>query len=34
VSSLSGRLLAATSYNGVVIEPQKASAKVAVAQNP
>jgi photosystem II stability/assembly factor-like uncharacterized protein len=34
VSSLSGRLLAATSYNGVVMEPQKASAKVAVAQNP
>jgi hypothetical protein len=29
---MSGRLLAATPYNGVVIEPQKSSAKVAVAQ--
>src|SRR3984957_3104094 len=34
VSSLSGRLLAATPYNGVVMEPQKTSGKVAVAQNP
>ena len=32
--SSEGRLLAATMYNGVVIEPQKASAKVAVAQTP
>jgi photosystem II stability/assembly factor-like uncharacterized protein len=32
--SSDGRLLAATMYNGVVIEPQKASAKVAVAQTP
>jgi photosystem II stability/assembly factor-like uncharacterized protein len=34
VHSSSGRLLAATSYNGVVLEPPKSSAKVAVAQNP
>jgi photosystem II stability/assembly factor-like uncharacterized protein len=34
VRSSGGRLLAATSYNGVVLEPQKAAAKVAVAQNP
>jgi photosystem II stability/assembly factor-like uncharacterized protein len=34
VRSFSGRLLAATSYNGVVIEPQNASAKVVVALNP
>jgi photosystem II stability/assembly factor-like uncharacterized protein len=32
--SSDGRLLAATMYNGVVMEPQKASAKVAVAQTP
>ncbi len=31
VRSMGGRLLAATPYNGVVIEPQKTSAKVAVA---
>jgi hypothetical protein len=34
VRSSGGRLLAATSYNGVVLEPQKGAAKVAVAQNP
>jgi photosystem II stability/assembly factor-like uncharacterized protein len=34
VRSAGGRLLAATSYNGVVLEPEKASSKVAVAQNP
>jgi photosystem II stability/assembly factor-like uncharacterized protein len=34
VRSSGGRLLAATLYNGVVIEPQKAPAKVAVASNP
>jgi photosystem II stability/assembly factor-like uncharacterized protein len=33
VRSSSGRLLAATSYNGVVLEPQKGAAKVAVAQS-
>jgi photosystem II stability/assembly factor-like uncharacterized protein len=32
VRSMSGRLVAATSYNGVVVEPQKTTAKVAVAQ--
>ena len=32
VRSMGGRLLAATPYNGVVIEPEKGSAKVAVAQ--
>jgi photosystem II stability/assembly factor-like uncharacterized protein len=34
VRSVGGRLLAATSYNGVVLEPQKASSKVTVAHNP
>jgi ligand-binding sensor domain-containing protein len=34
VRSSGGRLLAATLYNGVVIEPQKAPAKIAVASNP
>jgi hypothetical protein len=34
VRSSGGRLVAATLYNGVVIEPQKAPAKVAVASNP
>ena len=34
VNSLDGRLVAATSYNGVVLEPQKTQTKVAVAQNP
>jgi photosystem II stability/assembly factor-like uncharacterized protein len=34
VRSLGGRLLAATPYNGVVIEPQKGGAKVAVARTP
>jgi photosystem II stability/assembly factor-like uncharacterized protein len=34
VRSSGGRLLAATSYNGVVLEPQKGAAKVAVARNP
>jgi photosystem II stability/assembly factor-like uncharacterized protein len=34
VRSSGGRLVAATSYNGVVVEPQGASSKVAVAQNP
>ncbi len=34
VHSSGGRLLAATSYNGVVLEPQKSPAKVAVAQHP
>jgi photosystem II stability/assembly factor-like uncharacterized protein len=34
VRSSGGRLLAATSYNGVVMEPQKTGARVAVAQNP
>ena len=31
VRSMSGRLVAATSYNGVVVEPQKTPTKVAVA---
>jgi photosystem II stability/assembly factor-like uncharacterized protein len=34
VQSVSGRLLAATAYNGVVLEPQKTSSKVTVAHNP
>jgi len=34
VRSSGGRLVAATAYNGVVVEPQGASGKVAVAQNP
>ena len=34
VRSSGGRLLAATLYNGVVVEPQKAPAKIAVASNP
>jgi photosystem II stability/assembly factor-like uncharacterized protein len=34
VQSLGGRLLAATSYNGVVLEPQGTGSKVAVAHNP
>jgi photosystem II stability/assembly factor-like uncharacterized protein len=34
VRSSGGRLVAATAYNGVVLEPQGASGKVAVAQNP
>ncbi len=34
VRSSGGRLLGATLYNGVVVEPQKAPAKVAVASNP
>jgi photosystem II stability/assembly factor-like uncharacterized protein len=34
VQSVSGRLLAATSYNGVVLEPQTTSSKVTVAHNP
>ncbi len=34
VCSSGGRLLAATLYNGVVMEPEKTPAKVAVAQNP
>ena len=34
VRSSGGRLLAATLYNGVVIEPRKAPAKIAVASNP
>jgi photosystem II stability/assembly factor-like uncharacterized protein len=34
VRSSGGRLVAATSYNGVAVEPQGASRKVAVAQNP
>jgi photosystem II stability/assembly factor-like uncharacterized protein len=34
VRSLGGRLLAATPYNGVVVEPQNAPARTAVAQNP
>jgi photosystem II stability/assembly factor-like uncharacterized protein len=34
VQSMGGRLLAATSYNGVVLEPQKTSSKVTVAHNP
>jgi photosystem II stability/assembly factor-like uncharacterized protein len=34
VRSMDGRLLAATSYNGVVLEPQGSGSKVAVAHNP
>jgi photosystem II stability/assembly factor-like uncharacterized protein len=34
VQSMGGRLLAATSYNGVVLEPQGTGSKVAVAHNP
>src|ERR1700733_3824563 len=34
VQSVSGRLLAATAYNGVVLEPQNAGSRVAVAHNP
>jgi photosystem II stability/assembly factor-like uncharacterized protein len=34
VQSMGGRLLAATSYNGVVVEPQKANSRVAVANHP
>jgi photosystem II stability/assembly factor-like uncharacterized protein len=34
VRSSGGRLVAATSYNGVVVEPHGALGKVAVAQNP
>jgi len=34
VRSSSGRLVAATMYNGVVIEPENAAAKVAVAKTP
>jgi photosystem II stability/assembly factor-like uncharacterized protein len=34
VQSMGGRLVAATSYNGVVLEPQKTGSKVAVAHNP
>jgi photosystem II stability/assembly factor-like uncharacterized protein len=34
VRSSGGRLLAATPYNGVVVEPQNAPARTAVAQNP
>jgi len=34
VRSLDGRLVAATSYNGVVLEPQKTGSKVTVAHNP
>ena len=34
VRSAAGRLLAATSYNGIVVEPEGATAKVAVAQKP
>jgi photosystem II stability/assembly factor-like uncharacterized protein len=34
VRSSGGRLLAATLYNGVVMEPQKTPAKTAVASNP
>jgi photosystem II stability/assembly factor-like uncharacterized protein len=34
VRSSGGRLLAATPYNGVVVEPEKSTTKVAVAQNP
>jgi photosystem II stability/assembly factor-like uncharacterized protein len=34
VRSMGGRLLAATSYNGVVLEPQGSGSKVAVAHNP
>ncbi|HXP07153.1 MAG TPA: hypothetical protein VN828_01595 [Acidobacteriaceae bacterium] len=34
VQSVSGRLLAATAYNGVVLEPQNAGSKVTVAHNP
>jgi photosystem II stability/assembly factor-like uncharacterized protein len=34
VQSMGGRLLAATSYNGVVLEPQGSGSKVAVAHNP
>jgi photosystem II stability/assembly factor-like uncharacterized protein len=34
VRSSGGRLLAATPYNGVVMEPQNAPAKTAVARNP
>jgi len=34
VRSSSGRLLAATPYNGVVVEPQNSPARTAVAQNP
>jgi hypothetical protein len=31
---MGGRLLAATSYNGVVLEPQGTGSRVAVAHNP
>jgi len=34
VQSMGGRLLAATSYNGVVLEPQGTGSRVAVAHNP
>jgi photosystem II stability/assembly factor-like uncharacterized protein len=34
VRSSGGRLVAATLYNGVVVEPQKVPAKVAIASNP
>jgi photosystem II stability/assembly factor-like uncharacterized protein len=34
VQSMGGRLLAATSYNGVVLEPQGTGSKIAVAHNP
>jgi hypothetical protein len=33
VRSMSGRLVAATLYNGVVVEPQNSATKVAVAHN-
>jgi photosystem II stability/assembly factor-like uncharacterized protein len=34
VQSLGGRMVAATAYNGVVLEPQGMGSKVAVAHNP
>ena len=34
VRSIGGRLLAATSYNGVVVEPSKAMSRVATANHP
>jgi photosystem II stability/assembly factor-like uncharacterized protein len=34
VRSMSGRLVAATLYNGVVVEPQKTTTKLAVAHTP
>jgi hypothetical protein len=34
VRSSGGRLLGVTMYNGIVMEPQKTPAKMAVALNP